>query len=194
MLRGWWFQMGLRDWLERDLFIKGMKAYIGLNALLTFIALLLIGIQKGNVGGNYGAYFLLFGAILVGIGMVFGTISGLFFEWSRYPFQFQNVVSNGLLAYEQFVVGAVWVGIAYIIGIIMTGLAAIYVGRKTWSPKHAFGTWFLISTLGAVFALIGRAFGFLELYVQDFLWLGLAILVNGIVFGAVAAIASKLKR
>ena len=191
--------MGIRDWVDQEIFIKGIKAYIGFNALMTLIAILLIGIERGDVGGNYGAFFLLFGAMLVGIGMVFGMISGLFFdftltEYSKYPFQMRDVVSNGLFTYEQFSTGVYLIGIAYVIGIALTVLAAMYVGRKAYNAKIAFGTWFIISTLGAIFGLIGRSFGFITLYVEDFMWFGLAIVVNGLVFGAIAAIAVRKYR
>ena len=134
----------------------------------------------------------------VGFGMVLGTISGLFFdpgvyysEFSRYPFQMRDVISNGLFAYEQFNTGLILIGIAYIVGFAMTVLAAIHVGRKAYNTKVAFGTWFLISALGAIFGFLARIFIYINLVWEDFMWFGLAILVNGVVFGAIAALTAK---
>jgi len=193
--------MAWRDWIARDVFIPGIKRYIGYNALMTFIAVLLIGIERGEVGGNYGTFFLMFGAMSVGFGMVLGTISGLFWdatvyysEFSRYPFQMRDVVSNGWFAFDQFNTGMILIGTAYIVGFALTVLAAIHVGRKAYNAKVAFGTWFLISTLGATFGFLARMFIYIELYVEDFMWFGLAIIGNGLVYGVIAAIAVRKYR
>ena len=191
--------MAWRDWIARDVFIPGIKRYLGYNALITFLAVLLIGIERGDVLGYYGTFFLMFGAMSVGFGRVLGTISGLMFDpgvgfwedFTRFPFQMRDIFSNGIFTYEHFSNGLILIGIAYIIGFALTVLAAIHVGRKAYNTKVAFGTWFLISTLGAVFGFLARMFIYIELYWIDFMWFGLAILVNGMVFGAIAALTTK---
>ena len=193
--------MDTRDWFDRELFIRGMKAYIGFSALITFMALLMVGIQNSirlNDWGYLGGNFVTYGAFLfsfLGVPILLGTLTGIFWDasvsnWNFHFFQMNGILRNGLITYSNFVFNQIFLGIAMISGFIFTMLAAVYVGYKAEDAKLAFGTWFWICALGTGTALLARMLT-MNMYLYDFPLAGLAIITNGLFYGGIAALVGR---
>ena len=186
-------------WVDRDVFISGFKVYVGFNILITLIGLLCMGINYGDVGGIYIAWALMFAAPLAALSILGATITGFIWDPSIspieiFPFQANNVISHGITAYQNIQSGVIIISIAYIAGIVLTLCAALWVGhvatREMRGKKGAFGTWFIISMIGALIGFGSRIF-VSDWYLTDLILFGSAIALNGLIFGVIAALKAK---
>ncbi|MHA1785982.1 MAG: hypothetical protein ACTSVY_06240 [Candidatus Helarchaeota archaeon] len=167
-------------------FGAGIAIYIGFNVLITFLSVILMGLQIGDIATTFQAFLSNLQSDPVSI--ILMMLAGYIYpSMAIQMMPMGTVIATGI---PYFYTLSIFSGLVFVLVIVFNIVAAVIIGYLSHNPTSGFGAWFLVSTIGAIVGLIGYTYMFGSLFLSMlmiFLPTAVtAIVVNGLAYGAIA--------